>query len=252
MADEPTEVVNTEADKEAEVDKAPKIKIVAQLAMSGKTIAEVLISETDTLPDLRKAIAQAAGETKPLRMVFEGRKLKGVGSVVEAGLTDGAIINMFRGGLPGWTRICHGDQIAGETTGSPLVWDLPIEDVMTLAQRASRVRIQQRGDPEIAVESKAGTYPIENVRSGVPIGFERAVTAEEVQETWEVPEGGDEAMVPAKLWHTNLHWHRANHDKLEMKVYHCCDNGGGIHWDTDVCGWTVAGGVDLELYIDVE
>ena len=35
------------------------------------------------------------------------------------------------------------------------------------------------------------------------------------------------------------------------KIYHCCDNGDGIHWDENFCSWTVGGDEDLELYIDV-
>lgn len=70
-------------------------------------------------------------------------------------------------------------------------------------------------------------------------------------EAWLVPEGADPGMLD-KLWHTNLHWGRVDHERLEVKVYHCCDNGNGIQWDSNICGWTVSGNTDLELYIDVE
>mmetsp|Transcript_37690 Transcript_37690/g.104950 ORF Transcript_37690/g.104950 Transcript_37690/m.104950 type:complete len:239 (-) Transcript_37690:55-771(-) len=235
-----------------EADAEPKIRVIAQLAMTGQMLAEVRLHATDTLVDLRRAISETAGETKPIRLVLEGCKLKGIGSLAEAGIVDGTVVNVFRGGLPGWTRICHGDANAQETIGAPLVWDLPIEQVKALALRASRVRIQQRGDPEIAVESKAGSYPIEDLRRGHPLGFKRYLFTHQVGEHWEVPEGGDPDLVPAKLWHTSYHWHRRDHDKLEVKVYHACDNGGGIHWDAGQCGWTCGDSTDLELYIDAE
>lgn len=41
-----------------------------------------------------------------------------------------------------------------ETTGAYLVWDVPPSEVPALAARASRLRIQQRDAPEMAVESR--------------------------------------------------------------------------------------------------
>ena len=39
---------------------------------------------------------------------------------------------------------------------------------------------------------------------------------------------------------------------LFCAVKTCSDANPGIHWSSLGCGWTVDGGEDLELYIDVE
>lgn len=250
-----TDAVAAEAVQAGAAGEVPRWRLFAQLALSGEEIAAVMLQPSATLPDLRQAIALAAGERKPIRLVFEGRKLAGVCSLLEAGLSDGSTVSVFRGGLPGWTRICHGDANAGEASGAPLVWDLHMAEVRALAQVATRVRIQERGDPSRALESLPGAYPIEDVRRGVPIGYQRWLRNTDVRSFWEVPEGCDIEVLGGleqKLWHTNLHWNRPDYDKLELKIYHCCDNGDGIHWDSTCCGWTCGGSTDLELYIDAE
>eukprot|EP00930_Biecheleria_cincta_P051686 TRINITY_DN36895_c0_g1_i1.p1 TRINITY_DN36895_c0_g1~~TRINITY_DN36895_c0_g1_i1.p1 ORF type:complete len:238 (-),score=36.74 TRINITY_DN36895_c0_g1_i1:23-736(-) len=231
---------------------APKINIIAKHAISAEPVAEVRLHPTDTLLDLRQAILHATGEKKPIRLVFEGRKLLGMGTLEHNGLTDGCEVDMFKGGLPGWTRICHGDRNAQETTGSSLVWDFPMEEIKCLAVRASRVRIQQRGDPEIAVESKAGTYPIDHIREGLPISFGRSISLAWIGDIWELPQEAEEFHLLEKLWHNDCRWTDKVVDDLELAVYVCSDNAAGIHWDNEVCGWTSSDSTDLELYIDVE
>ena len=164
----------------------------------------------------------------------------------------GATVDLVRLGLPGWTRICHSDAQTQETDGGSLLWDLPFKEALGLAAAATKVRIQQRDCPDIVVESLPGSYPIADLRAGQPIGYRKALTREDVRSSWLVPPGCSPELVPDKLWHTGNHWHRKNHDNLAVKIYHCCDNGSGVHWDVDFCGWNVSDPTDLELYIDVE
>ncbi|CAJ1343112.1 unnamed protein product [Effrenium voratum] len=219
------------------------------LAMTGEVVADVEARPTDTVLDLRARLAERTSDRRPVSLLFQGTRLVGRTSLRDAGLATGAVLDLLRGGLPGWTRLCHGDQNAQETTGRPLVWDVSPEEVPGLAEKAQRVRIQQRGRPELAVESLAGSYPVQDLRKGRPIGFGTGRDRKEISGTWVTEKEG---LVPERLWHTGFHWHRPDHDKLEVKVYHCCDNGSGIHWDSECCGWNCGSSEDLELFIDVE
>eukprot|EP00746_Dinoflagellata_sp_MGD_P137776 gnl/MRDRNA2_/MRDRNA2_71534_c0_seq2.p1 gnl/MRDRNA2_/MRDRNA2_71534_c0~~gnl/MRDRNA2_/MRDRNA2_71534_c0_seq2.p1 ORF type:complete len:238 (-),score=36.07 gnl/MRDRNA2_/MRDRNA2_71534_c0_seq2:96-809(-) len=223
------------------------IRITVRMALTGEIVGEVDVPSNHDLDTLRQTITEKVGELGPYRMFHDGEVLLGIKTLADTNIADGSCVDLVRGGIPGWTRLCHGDTVAKETTGSPLIWDLPLEKVMSLAAKATRVRIQAKSDTEVAVVSKPDAYPIENLRKGNPIGYMRGLRKEEVADHWE-SEKSD--MLPGRLWHTSFHWHRENHDKLELKVYHSCDNGGGIHWAADHCGWGVASADDLELYID--
>eukprot|EP00928_Gymnodinium_smaydae_P024711 TRINITY_DN19919_c0_g2_i3.p1 TRINITY_DN19919_c0_g2~~TRINITY_DN19919_c0_g2_i3.p1 ORF type:complete len:212 (+),score=28.78 TRINITY_DN19919_c0_g2_i3:56-691(+) len=177
-------------------------KISARFLVSGEDVGEVELKPSDTVSELSLAIGRLANDGKPMRILFREQALKGASTLEAAGLADGSVVDVVKGGLAGWTRICHGDQNGKETTGKPLIWDLPIEDVQRLAEKATRVRIQQRNNPQLAVESKPGSYPIENIRRGNPIGYRHALEKARVEETWLVPDGADPSSVPTRLWHT--------------------------------------------------
>ena len=45
-----------------------------------------------------------------------------------------------------------------ETSGDFLIWDVPFKEVAALSAQATRVRIQERGKPEMAVESLPDSF----------------------------------------------------------------------------------------------
>ncbi|CAK9096883.1 unnamed protein product [Durusdinium trenchii] len=227
------------------------MKISCQSAMSGELLLDLELEPSNSLLLVREQLVQKTHIKEPFSLILEGQPLRGRESLEANGLKAGSVVEVIQQGIPGWTCICHGDEVGRETSGDFLIWDVPFKEVAALSAQATRVRIQERGKPEMAVESLPDSYPIQDLRRGVPIGYGRALMREEVDQTWTSPEGAMPDLVPDKLWHTSSHWHRKHHDKLERKIYHCCDNGGGIHWDRKICGWTVGGGSDLELYIDV-
>ena len=100
--------------------------------------------------------------------------------------------------------------------------------------------------------SKPDEYPIQNLIKGNPIGYNASLSQRDVASFWTAPEQPE--LLVKRLHHTAAHWRRKDHDKLSFKVYHCCDNGSGIHWDANMCGWTChgGGGKDLELLIDFD
>lgn len=227
------------------------LKITVQLAMTGEKLIELELETTDTLLTLREGIRTSTVVKEPFRVIFKAHPLTGQDTLESAGLASGDVVDVLQQGIPGWTRLCHADHTSQETTGDYLVWDVPPSEVPALAARASRLRIQQRDAPEMAVESRPECYPIQNLRRGEPIGFGLGPSRQEIQESWTTPEGATAELIPDRLWHTKHHWLRRDHDKLAKKIYHCCDNGDGIHWDENFSSWTVGGDEDLELYIDV-
>ena len=147
-----------------------------------------------------------------------------------------------------WVRLCH------STANESIVWDCSSEEVKRKAKNATSVRIQQKDDHRKYVQSKPDSYPIEDIRDGRPIGFDRALSKRDVSYFWEASEEfpGD---MSNHLWHSFSHWSLKACSDLRTKIYHCCDNPGGIHWtdssDLSVSKWSLKEKpAELELYVN--
>lgn len=227
--------------------------------ISSATMAQIQIDSTETLAELKYAVMTATKNFQTVSLILGEHTLEPdelpLSDFRSSGLEDGAEVGIVRCGglnLPGWVRLCHA---SGEKA---IIWDWPMHMVQRFAEDATIVRIQQKGDENKHkyVVSKPGSYPVANIRSGNPIGYGRALSRKQVDSYWEAPECPE---LLNCLWHTSAHWHRRSCQSLVNKIYHCCDNAGGIHWAVDaygddngsIYGWSFGSKDELELYVDV-
>ncbi|CAK9096933.1 unnamed protein product [Durusdinium trenchii] len=163
------------------------MKISCQSAMSGELLLDLELEPSNSLLLVREQLVQKTHIKEPFSLILEGQPLRGRESLEANGLKAGSVVEVIQQGIPGWTCICHGDEVGRETSGDFLIWDVPFKEVAALSAQATRVRIQERGKPEMAVESLPDSYPIQDLRRGVPIGYGRALMREEVDQTWTSP-----------------------------------------------------------------
>lgn len=224
-------------------------------AMTGAELAQLAVDPQGTLADLRLEIMLATGSFQPSSLLLDDEVLEGDTEALVSfgcwGLADGSTVACVRSDeIPsGWLRLCRADE------GEDLVWDWPMEFVRRIACKSRRVRIQQRGADMLYVQSLPGSYPIEDVRQGRPLGYGRAQRRGDVSKYWESPDCP--GFAEEHLWHSGAQWGCPTCQDLKHKIYHSCDNGGGIHWgkkgdEFSFCGWTCddATGVRLALYVD--
>jgi len=144
-----------------------------------------------------------------------------------------------------WRLLCHSDPSHGS---NKVVWDMPVEEGMRLAQLATRVRIQTKGKPEESVTSLAETYPIEDLRNGHPIGWSQGGLAEaDVSLFWEASSPDKLKQLRHRIW-------RDRQDRsvtLDKLIYWANDNGQGLHFRDDCTKWIYDGPpTALELLVD--
>ena len=116
-----------------------------------------------------------------------------------------------------WTRIAFSDVESSVF----LAWDLSQEAIAELASRATRVKIQERGNPLRSVVSLANSYTIEDIRQGQSIGQGRTLAQNQVGDIWTA---SDQSLF-SHMWNSCSRTHA-----LENYVYHACGNHGGLHW----------------------
>lgn len=159
-----------------------------------------------------------------------------------------------------WIRILHGNGGGNDS----LVLDFDLEEIKMLALTATRVRIQDAGDPQRSVTSLPETLPIENVRKGLALQYGmNSLSISQVPSIWE-------ASRPDLIGHlnySNMNWGESDRfseqqNRLDKAVYHACDNAGGIHWykrdvshhsdrgHVSTCGWRWSSNAALELLLD--
>lgn len=223
--------------------------ITALYEVNRETISELQVSRNSTIGQLRTAVMKKACLPDLPQLMLNDIILEVDSTTLQAaGIVDGGIVLVCPPRLPGWTRICHGDSRACKSTGAKLIWDMPMVEVMALAERASRVRIQQKDHPACYVVSKPYSYPIKDIRRRRPIGYTQYMGEQNVKNHWEAPDMPE--LVPGRMWHACSQWQQGGFEDLATNIYHSFDNAKGLHWDSQQCSWSEGVSDDLELYID--
>lgn len=185
-------------------------------ALSAGHVASLCALPDQRIDDLKQAL-ESRVHVPVWRQQFlreDGAMLADNMTLTHAGLSSGSKILFVK---KSWTLVCH----ATWKLFGPTQWALPIAEVQALAEMATCVRIQTKGNPEEAVVSKPSTYPIEDLRSGRAIGSGRTLTPEDVGLFWE-------SEVPELL---ECLWHEQNGDKqLKDAVYCASGHPNGLHW----------------------
>mmetsp|Transcript_93761 Transcript_93761/g.268330 ORF Transcript_93761/g.268330 Transcript_93761/m.268330 type:complete len:262 (+) Transcript_93761:56-841(+) len=174
-----------------------------------------------------------------------------------------------------WVRIAHGSKSVGGPVGvnsASLVLDYTLDEIMSMAQHATRVRIQSGGvafldgSRRAAVTSRPNSYPINDIRQGKAIGYThigKALSMEQVKANWEGNSGELRS-----LWYKGLKWGEGQFEEanvgLDHTIYHACCNGTGLCWwarpshtaawnnERSACSWNGPWGTGmLELLINL-
>eukprot|EP00933_Yihiella_yeosuensis_P020487 TRINITY_DN16417_c0_g1_i1.p1 TRINITY_DN16417_c0_g1~~TRINITY_DN16417_c0_g1_i1.p1 ORF type:complete len:110 (+),score=22.95 TRINITY_DN16417_c0_g1_i1:151-480(+) len=82
--------------------------ISTRFLQSGDVIGSVQLRPDEKVSKLRCEVADLLGEARPLKLHFEGRRLDARATLVEAGLIDGAVVDIVLG-----ANLCDSGAIGG-------------------------------------------------------------------------------------------------------------------------------------------
>eukprot|EP00913_Durusdinium_trenchii_P033504 g31367.t1 len=106
-----------------------------ELRAQSTLLLDLELEPSNSLLLVREQLVQKTHIKEPFSLILEGQPLRGRESLEANGLKAGSVVEVIQQGIPGWTCICHGDE--------------------------------ERGKPEMAVESLPDSYPIQDLRRGV-------------------------------------------------------------------------------------
>jgi len=146
---------------------------------------------------------------------------------------------------PGWTRIIHSECLSGNSCpGTAIVLDLPKDEIIALASAATRVKFGNFNTGKYVV-SLPNTFPIDDIRAFRAIGTGRIITAQEVDQYWEVD--------PANPWvreELRIPYVYSGYT-LDSFVFASAGNANGAHWLLNQANWHYdSNSQPFELWID--